>query len=61
MPPRGSRRGWSDYAFVAPYGALFLTFTAVPLVFGLVMGFFQWELAKPLPPEFVGLENFRDN
>lgn len=54
------RKAAGDYAFAAPYLILFVVFTAGPLVFGLVMGFFRWELASPLPPEFVGLQNFRE-
>lgn len=60
MTARGFRHCLADYSFVAPYGVLFLAFTALPLGFGLVMGFFRWELASALPPEFIGLENFRE-
>jgi len=48
------------YAFIAPYFGLFALFVLVPLVFGLAMGLFQWELASPLPPRFIGLDNFRE-
>lgn len=56
----GFRRALGDYAFAAPYLAFFTLFTALPLGFGLAMGFFRWELASPLPPEFIGLDNFRE-
>lgn len=62
MSARGSglRRALGDYVFAAPYFALFTVFTALPLGFGLAMGFFRWELASSLPPEFIGIENFRE-
>lgn len=44
------------YSFIAPNFIGFAIFTLIPLVFGLVLSFMQWDGAHP--PEFVGLDNF---
>ena len=48
------------YAFVLPYFAIFTIFLVLPLVFGLVLSFFNWEMLSSSPPEFVGLANYRE-
>jgi multiple sugar transport system permease protein len=60
MNAAGQPKQWAAYWFIAPYFSLFALFLLLPLGFGLVMGFFQWELASPLPPQFIGLGNFRE-
>jgi multiple sugar transport system permease protein len=53
-------RRWSGYLFLAPYLILFLLFLIVPLVYGLGISFFRWELLSRVPPVFIGLDNFRE-
>lgn len=47
-------------AFLLPNLLGFLGFTAIPLVFSLVMAFTNWEMTATRGPEFVGLANFAD-
>ena len=57
------RRTWkrySGYLFLAPYALLFAAFLALPLVYGLVLSFFEWEMLSPAPPRFVGVENYAE-
>jgi len=51
---------YSGYLFVLPYLVLFGLFLVLPLVYGLGISFFRWELLSRIPPKFVGLENFRE-
>ncbi len=57
---RPLRRWLGDYAFLAPFLVLFLTFTLLPLAYGVGMSLFRWESLSPLPPEFTGLANYRE-
>lgn len=50
----------SGYLFVAPYFLLFVTFVLLPVFFGLGLSLFRWEMLSPLPPESVGLDNYRE-
>ena len=50
---------WSGYLFALPYLALFSLFIILPLVYGLVLSFFKWELLSQVPPQFIGVENYR--
>jgi multiple sugar transport system permease protein len=50
----------SGYLFALPYLVLFGAFTILPLVYGLGLSFFRWELISPLPPRFAGLANFKE-
>jgi multiple sugar transport system permease protein len=43
--------------FLGPNLALFLIFTAFPIVFGLGMSFFEWNIIEP--PRFVGAGNYQ--
>jgi multiple sugar transport system permease protein len=54
---RGSHDAWwTPYVFLAPYLALFVTFVAIPAVYGLFISLHQWDFfADPL---FLGLENY---
>lgn len=47
----------TPYLFVAPYLVLFLTFVAVPAVFGLWISLHDWDFQLPFKP-FVGLTNY---
>ncbi|MGE4489581.1 MAG: carbohydrate ABC transporter permease [Kiritimatiellales bacterium] len=48
------------YAFTMPYLLLFLLFLIAPLVFGLALSFFNWEMLSLAPPKFAGLNNYRE-
>jgi multiple sugar transport system permease protein len=50
----------SGYLFTLPYFTLFAVFLIGPLLFGLVLGFFRWEMLSDAPPAFVGLANYRE-
>lgn len=52
------RSGMSGYLFALPYLVLFGGFVALPLVFGLGLSFFDWELISAVPPRFAGLANY---
>lgn len=49
-----------EYAFAAPYLILFAVFLVAPLLFGLGLSFFSWEMLSNEPPHFVGLANYRE-
>ncbi len=54
-------RGWSGWAFALPFAALFLLFTAGPVVASLVMiltDLGRADLLDPLGVNVVGLENY---
>ncbi len=53
-------RRWSGWLFVAPYLVLFGAFIILPLVYGLGLSFFRWEMLSPAPAKFVGLDNYRE-
>ena len=50
----------SGYLFVIPYLVLFLGFLILPLLYGLGLSFFRWEILSTLPPRFVGFENYAE-
>ena len=54
------RRKWTGYLFVLPYLTLFGGFLLLPLLYGFVLSFCKWELLSPLPPRFVGVDNYRE-
>lgn len=64
MNPPAKRKPWrrwlGDYAFLAPFLVLFTAFTLLPLLYGAGMSLFRWESLSPLPPEFIGTDNFRE-
>ncbi len=55
-----SRARWSGYLFLAPYLVLFSVFVILPLLYGLALSFFEWEMLSPAPPRFAGLANYRE-
>jgi multiple sugar transport system permease protein len=57
MIPNSAKRTLTGYAFIAPWIAGFLAFTAVPMAASLALSFHSWSLLSP--PEWVGLENFQ--
>lgn len=48
------------YGFTLPYLTLFFMFLVGPLVFGLSLSFFNWEMLSAAPPSFAGLDNYRE-
>ena len=57
--PRGRlhRRDWLwALFFLGPNLLLFLGFTLIPMLFGLGVSFFNWNMIEP--PRFVGLDNY---
>ncbi len=51
---------YSGYLFALPYLLLFGGFVVLPLLYGLTLSFFRWEMLSVRPPQFVGLANFRE-
>jgi multiple sugar transport system permease protein len=56
----GLWRRLSGYLFVAPYLVLFAAFILLPVLFGLGLSLFRWEMLSPLAPEFIGVDNYRE-
>jgi len=52
-----SRRGWTPWAFLAPYLVLFAAFVVLPIFFGLWISLHDWDFTLPGKP-FVGLDNY---
>lgn len=48
------------YTFTFPYLLLFAVFLIGPLLFGLGLSFFSWEMLSSESPHFVGLDNYRE-
>lgn len=53
-------RRWSGYLFALPYLILFSVFLILPLVYGLGLSLFRWELLSCLPAKFTGLANYHE-
>ncbi len=47
---------WIPWCYLLPNATGFLLFTALPVVFAVVLAFFRWDIFHA--PQFVGLENF---
>jgi multiple sugar transport system permease protein len=52
-----SRRGWTPWAFLAPYLVLFLAFVLLPIFLGVWISLHAWDFTLPGKP-FVGLDNY---
>jgi multiple sugar transport system permease protein len=52
-----SRRGWTPWAFLAPYLVLFLAFVLLPIFLGIWISLHAWDFTLPGKP-FVGLDNY---
>ena len=50
----------SGYIFLLPYIILFCAFLIVPLVYGLGLSLFRWEMLSSAPAEFIGIGNFME-
>jgi multiple sugar transport system permease protein len=62
---RTRSRDMAGYAFLLPYLLLFTTFLLLPLGYGLWLSVMRYELVSPemlkqQPPQFVGLDNYRE-
>jgi multiple sugar transport system permease protein len=59
---RALRSSRWNYLFLAPYLSLFLVFLILPLVFGLIISFQDYELIRQVnqPSKFVGLANYSE-
>ena len=56
----GFWRGASGYLFAAPYLLLFAGFVALPLLYGLILSVFHWDMLSAAPPRFAGLANYQE-
>jgi multiple sugar transport system permease protein len=52
------RETLNGYLFALPYLVIFTAFLLYPLLKGLYMSFFEWDLLNPAQSEFVGLSNY---
>jgi ABC-type sugar transport system permease subunit len=50
----------SGYLFALPFLLLFATFVIGPLLYGLGLSLFRWELLSPVAPAFVGGGNYQE-
>jgi multiple sugar transport system permease protein len=57
MALAASRRGWTPWAFLAPYLVLFTAFVLLPIFLGLWISLHDWDFTLPGKP-FVGLDNY---
>jgi multiple sugar transport system permease protein len=57
MALAASRRGWTPWAFLAPYLVLFAAFVMLPIFLGLWISLHDWDFTLPGKP-FVGLDNY---
>jgi multiple sugar transport system permease protein len=57
---RTALRRWSGYLFLLPYLVLFGTFLLGPLLYGLSLSFYRWELLSQVPPKFAGAGNYKE-
>ncbi|WP_226013538.1 carbohydrate ABC transporter permease [Halomicrobium salinisoli] len=55
---RVDRETLHGFLFALPYIAVFSAFLFYPLLKGLYMSFFEWDLLNPAQSEFVGLANY---
>jgi len=53
-------RRWSTLLFLLPHFVLFVGFLVLPVLFGLGLSLFRWEMLSPTPPAPVGLENYAE-
>ncbi len=53
-------RRFSSLLFLAPHLILFVGFLILPLIFGLGLSFYRWEMLSPAPPAPAGLANYTE-
>jgi hypothetical protein len=59
-PRRRKRNGWGNAGLLAPFGIFYVLFLIGPLVYDVVMSFFDTSLALPGLGSFAGLANYRE-
>src|SRR6476619_8478622 len=52
------REALAAYAFLSPAAVFYLVFIAAPLMIGIGLSFFEWDLLTPA--KYVGFQNYRD-
>ncbi len=61
---RAASRGWSDLtirnAFIFPTIIFLIVFNIFPLVYSLGLSFTEFRASLNQPPEFIGLQNYRE-
>lgn len=61
---RAAARGWSDLtirnAFIFPTIIFLIVFNIFPLVYSLGLSFTKFRASLAQPPEFIGLQNYRE-
>ncbi len=61
---RAASRGWSDLtirnAFIFPTIIFLIVFNIFPLVYSLGLSFTEFRASLNKPPEFIGLQNYRE-
>lgn len=50
----------SSYLFALPYLLLFGGFVVLPLLYGLGLSLFRWDMLSAAPPRFVGGDHYRE-
>lgn len=58
LSPARRREEIEGYLAIAPWLLGFVLFTAIPIIFSLVISFTHWDVFTP--PRWVGLANYRD-
>jgi multiple sugar transport system permease protein len=56
----GARGAVSGWLFAAPHLALFAAFVLGPLLFGLGLSLFRWDILTTRPAQFVGAANYQE-
>jgi multiple sugar transport system permease protein len=57
---RRRRGGWGNVGLLAPFGVFYLLFLIGPLIYDVVMSFFNTSLVLPGLGSFAGLANYRE-
>jgi multiple sugar transport system permease protein len=60
-PPRGRSHSLVGWAFMAPFGVVFLLFTAIPVLVSLATSLTDMrsvDLRRPLGVDFIGIDNY---
>ena len=61
---KAAARGWSDLtirnAFILPTLAFLIIFNIFPLIYSLGLSFTEFRASLQKPPEFIGLQNYRE-
>ena len=54
------KRHWTGWFFALPHLSLFLLFVIGPLLFGLGLSFFRWDILTARPVTFIGGANYQE-